>query len=148
MKGPIYQSRKGGIYLSTVVIMRAVAKIAFNYIAYFEGHEFVLHHDFNRIRDYILNGQEPDYPLVRIEQKAILGDEPENGLRRTGHILTTDWAKDRVSIAAQVSLMNWLKYSVSLARNFTGEYRPIKRGHFFNYPTGGILMLTTEKPTT
>jgi hypothetical protein len=75
----------------------------------------------------------------------VLGDEPIEGKRRTGHLLTIGWAGDGVSIIAQVSLMNWMKYVVCLARNFSGEHRDITKGHFFNFPYKSIVPLTTDR---
>lgn len=124
-------------------LMRAVAKIGFNYLAYFQGPDFVLHKDFDVIRKFILTGEKVSYPLINIVEDSILGDEPIQGKRRTGHILTVNWAGDGVSILGQVSLMNWMKYKICLARNFSGEHRDIKKGHFFNFPAKIILPLTT-----
>ncbi|MGH9961076.1 MAG: hypothetical protein ACREBC_28810, partial [Pyrinomonadaceae bacterium] len=36
------------------------------------------------------------------------------------------------SIIAQVSLFNWVTYCVSLAREYPGERRDIRRGNFFD----------------
>ncbi|MFB3918955.1 MAG: HNH endonuclease [Candidatus Velamenicoccus archaeovorus] len=127
-------------------IMRGVAKIAFNYLAKCQGREFVLHKDFDIIRKFILNGEKPDYPLVCIIDKPILGDEPIVGKRRLGHMITTDWAKDGVSIISQVSLFNWMTYNICLAREFSGEHMDVKKGHFFDFNSQNILELTTEKP--
>lgn len=127
------------------ILMRTVAKIGFNYLAYWQGKEFVLHKDFDVIRQFILTGKKTDYPLIRIDQNSILGDEPVKGKRRSGHIVTTNWAGDGVSIIAQVSLMNWVKYTICLARNFTGGQKDIKIGHFFNFPGQSIVPLTTDK---
>jgi len=126
-------------------LMRAVAKIGFNYLAYFQGPDFVLHKDFDVIRKFILTGEKVSYPLINIVEDSILGDEPIQGKRRTGHILTVNWAGDGVSILGQVSLMNWMKYKICLARNFSGEHRDIKKGHFFNFPAKIILPLTTAQ---
>ena len=57
-------------------IVRAVAKIAFNYLAYWQGSEFMLEPDFNRTREFIRYGVKPQYPLIKIRQEAILYDEP------------------------------------------------------------------------
>lgn len=127
-------------------IMRGVAKIAFNYLTFWQGSEFVLHKDFDIIRKFILNGEKPDYPLVRIIDKPILGDEPIVGKRRLGHMITTNWAADGVSIISQVSLFNWMTYNICLAREFSGERRNIKKGHFFDFNSNNILELGTEKP--
>ena len=83
----------------------------------------------------------PDYRMVEIREAAILADEPVVGQRRLGHLITTNWALDRVSIVAQVALFNWITYCVSLARAYPGEQRDIRHGHFFNVVNGEILEL-------
>jgi hypothetical protein len=122
-------------------ITRAVTKIAFNYLAYWQGPEFMLKADFNPTRKFIRYGLKPQYPLIKIRQESILSDEPLSGKRRSGHLITVDWAADKRSIVAQVSLLNWLTYSVSLARDFWGEHRAIQRGHFFDPYNQQILQL-------
>jgi hypothetical protein len=124
-------------------ILRAMAKIGFNYLTYWQK-DFVLHEDFNPIRKFILAGELAPYPLVRIDQNSVLGDEPIQGKRRSGHLVTVDWAADGTSILAQVSLMNHLKYVISLARDFRGEHRDIRKGHFFNFHSKTISPLTTD----
>ena len=126
-------------------IMRGVAKIAFNYLAFWQRRELVLHKDFDIIRKFILNGEKPGYPLVRIIDKPILGDEPIVGKRRLGHMITTNWAKDGVSIMSGVSLFNWMTYNICVAREFSGERKNIKKGHFFDFNSNNILELSTEK---
>ncbi len=122
-------------------IFRTVAKIAFNYLAYWEGRDFLLHQSFNPSRSFIRYGKQADYPLVRVDDNPILGEEPVEGMRRLGHIVTVNWAADRISIISQVSLFNWASYRVSLARNFSCEQRNIRRGHFFNVNSREILDL-------
>jgi HNH endonuclease len=122
-------------------IIRAVAKIAFNYLAYWQGPEFMLEADFNPTREFIRYGVKSQYPLIKIRQESILCDESVSGKRRSGHLLTVDWAADKRSIVAQVSLLNWLTYSVSLARDFSGKHRAIQRGHFFDPYNQRILQL-------
>ncbi|RKY42881.1 MAG: hypothetical protein DRP85_01590 [Candidatus Makaraimicrobium thalassicum] len=128
-------------------IMRGVAKIAFNYLAFWQGSEFVLHKDFDIIRKFILKDEKTDYPLVRIIDKPILGDEPIVGKRRLGHIVTTNLAKDGISIMSGVSLFNWMTYNICLAREFSGVHKDIKKGHFFDFNSHTILELTTERPS-
>jgi hypothetical protein len=41
--------------------------------------------------------------------------------------------------------MNWVKYTICLARNFKGNRKNIKTGHFFNYPDQSITPLSTDK---
>lgn len=119
-------------------IRRAVAKIAFNYLARWEGREFVRHSSFDDIRNFVRHGLMP-YALVRVTQEPILKDEETK--RRVGHLITLAWAADGTSIVAQVSLLNSLTYVVCLARNYKGERREITRGHFFNIADKQIFEL-------
>ena len=122
-------------------IFRTAAKIAFNYLAYWEGKDVLLHPSFDTSRNFIRYGKKADYPLVEVDDNPILRDESVEGKRRLGHIVTVNWATDRISIISQVSLFNGARYRVSLARNSIGEHRNLRRGHFFNINNGEILDL-------
>jgi hypothetical protein len=122
-------------------IFRTVAKIALNYFAYWEGKDFVEHHSFDPSRSFIRYGLKADYPIVKVDNNPILKDEPVEGKRLLGHIITVNWASDGISIVSQVSLFNWASYRVSLSREFSGERRNLRRGHFFNVNNGEILNL-------
>lgn len=120
-------------------IFRAVAKIGFNYLAYWEGADFVMHSSFDSIRSYILKGT--DYRLRSIEDRAILADERLAEKRRLGHIVTVNWAVDSASIVAQVSLLNYATYCICLSEYYSGDRRNIRRGHFFNIQDRTIMEL-------
>lgn len=113
------------------VIRRAVAKISFNYLAYWQGAAFLHCPEFDMARRYIRNGTLPDYPMVSIDEVAILEDEPLEGLRVLGHIITTGWTAVH-SVLAQVSLFNWLTYRISLTKEIDGPVPEIRRGHIFD----------------
>lgn len=102
------------------VIWRAVAKIAFNYLAYGEGAAFVHHPAFDAARRYIRHGEVPEFPMVQMVNEAILAEEPIEGMRVLGHLITVNWASDGVSVLAQVALFNQMTYRVILALGFTG----------------------------
>ena len=125
------------------IVKRNIAKIAFNYLAHWEGRGFVLNEKFGPIRNFIKRNTEPSYEVVRIDGKPILIDEPKGGQRRLGHIVTVNWASDNTSIVAQVSLFNMIRYRVSLARDYTALHRPfeIAKGHFFDVSSREILEL-------
>lgn len=61
-------------------IMRAIAKIAFNYLAYWEKADFVLNSSFDDIRNYIRYGSKCEYPLVVVSNEPILQDEKQPSL--------------------------------------------------------------------
>jgi len=123
------------------VIFRSVAKIAFNYLARWEGSDFVQHRAFDKARRYIRWGHAPGYKLIQLDEKAILADEPIEGMRRLGHLVTVNWAQDGISVLAQVSLFNWMTYLVLLAPDFTGPPPELTRGHLFNVSNGELLEL-------
>ena len=125
-------------------IFRAIAKIAFNYLLYWQRPEFLLEEPFNPLRRYIRYGETPGYTLVAVREKAILDDEPVAGERRLGHLITSNWAQDGISIVGQVSLFNWVTYCVSLLRDYSGERRDVKRGHFFDVSNRRIVELETR----
>ncbi len=125
-------------------IFRAIAKIAFNYLLHWQGPEFLLEAPFNPIRRYIRYAENPGHKLIQIQDQAILADEPVVGQRRLGHLLTSNWAVDGVSIVGQVSIFNWVTYCVSLLRDYAGERRDVKRGHFFDVSSRRILQLETR----
>ncbi|OGS34169.1 MAG: hypothetical protein A2474_07065, partial [Elusimicrobia bacterium RIFOXYC2_FULL_34_12] len=105
---------------------RAVSKIAFNYLAYWQGADFVLKNDFDIIRKYILNGTKVDYPLVKISTKPILKNDLSSH-RIICHVLTLNWALDKRSIVAQVTMCNQIVYSICLSKNFSGIWQNIRK---------------------
>jgi len=115
------------------IIRRSIAKIAFNYLAYWQGAEFVLQEIFNPIRFYIRNGEREENNLfVIIRTESILKDEASQELRRLAHVVTVNWAQNGISIVSQVSLMNFLSYTVQLAKNYPRQIPNLRKGHFFN----------------
>ena len=114
------------------LILRCVAKIAFNYLAYAQSREFILQEDFAVIRKFIRYGHEPGYEVVVVDSQPILRDDTVTKRQTNGHLVTVDWAQDRVSIVAQVSLFNHVRYRICLAREFRGLWRKIRSGHHFD----------------
>jgi hypothetical protein len=79
-----------------------------------------------------------------IIEKPILGDEPVEGKRRLGHLITLDWSNNKLSIASQVSLFNWMTYLVLLAKDYKGNKGKqfnIRKGNFFNIADNEIIEL-------
>lgn len=127
------------------VVRRAIAKIAFNYLAYWQGAEFLRHPGFNLTRRFIRYGERAEFPLTDVADEAILGDEPIEGERRLGNLITTAIATDGGSICAQVSLLNLLTYRVALSVEFPDTIPSgVTRGHFFDLGSRCILELETR----
>jgi hypothetical protein len=124
------------------IICRAIAKIAFNYLAYWEGADFVLQNAFDPIRRYIKDGEKGLEPFLSIGNQGIVSDDP--GREAVIHIVTVNWSQDGSSLISQVSLFNILSYKVRLVKDYLGERRKIRRGHYFNIGDQGIYELTAK----
>ncbi len=114
------------------IIYRAVAKIVFNYLAYFHEQEFLHHEAFDPIRKFVRYGECTEYRLVEARQEAILEDEPIEGQRVLAHLITTNVSGDGNSIVGQVALFNHMTYRVILSTNYIGQDLDIRRGHVYD----------------
>jgi hypothetical protein len=132
------------IYVNSKVdplIKRCVAKMVFNYLAHVTSREFVLLSAFNTSRAYIRHGTPSNYPIVVADDTPILADDHRTLRQTDGHLVTVNWAKGNQHVVGQLSLFNRVTYRVALARNFTGLWRPICRGHHFDLETSKISPL-------
>lgn len=123
------------------VVKRCVAKYAFNYMAHVEGRDFALLPAFDATRAYIRQGSSPGYQIVAADNTPILATDTRTARQTVGHLVTLNWTADKRHIVAQVSLFNRVTYRVSLARDFSGLWRPIRSGHHFDIASGRISPL-------
>lgn len=122
-------------------IQRAIAKIAFNYLAYVSGPEFVRNDYFNSIRKFIRYGEVGKYTVAQALEEPILGDESLAGKRRLGHIVTLGYDKSNEIIFSQVSLFNDITYLVPLSNTFKERDFYYRSGHFFSTGNRKIIEL-------
>ncbi|OPY88315.1 MAG: hypothetical protein A4E71_00526 [Smithella sp. PtaU1.Bin162] len=118
-------------------IMRAVAKIGFNYLASQEGPDFVLRSDFDSIRKYIRYGESLSHSEPFISKEAITPDEKIDGYRRLGHVILINRMPNSSAIYAFVSLFNLATYSFCLTENIS-DSRDVIVGHLFRISDGEI----------
>lgn len=123
------------------VVKRCVAKMVFNYLARVTDRAFVVLPAFNPIRDYIRHGTSPGYLLVGADDAPILANDQRTLRQTEGHLVTVNWTCDNRHAVGQLSLFNRVRYRVSLARNFSGIWRPIRSGHHFDIRTRRISPL-------
>jgi hypothetical protein len=127
-------------------IFRAIAKIAFNYMAHEHGTEFALRSDFDDIRNYVRYGTAPRWaprmPVVVPVAKPILFDDRPQERQTNGHLITFDWHAGHMGFMAQVSLFNTVTYKVRICPVFSGIWRPdFGRGHHFDIEDRKITRL-------
>lgn len=130
-------------YSINKIIRRAITKIAFNYFAYFNFKYIVMDKAFDLIRNYILRGTGNSDDLIKITTEPILSDEQDN-IRKLGHIITIN-KNDRGCLLAQISLFNYMKYTILLSKSFYPKKLEIGFGHFFDISTGDILKVERSR---
>jgi hypothetical protein len=94
-------------------IMRAIAKIAFNYFVH-EYPTLRLMPHFHEIRRYIRYGEEPSFRPVSISNRAVIGGVSPS-MQLIAHAVSVMWNRRRCRVVALVSLFGWLRYEVTLS---------------------------------
>ena len=64
------------------------------------------------------------------------------GKRILGHIIALNWSDNKLSIASNVSLLNFNNYAVLLAKDYKGKSFNLPKGNFFNIADNEILEIT------
>jgi hypothetical protein len=79
------------------------------------------------------------------KDKLLFPDEEALKKKQAGHIIAIHWEEKEKSLVARVSLFNFAQYVVRLAKDEQGQYKHIKKGHFFNLRQMNILELDLSK---
>jgi hypothetical protein len=124
---------------------RCIGKIAFNYLAWRIGADFVRGVSFNPLRAYVRHGTLAAYPLVRVIDRPILADDSMTSRQTDGHLVTASWTPNNQHIVGQVSLFNAITYGVSRARDYEGLWLPLVTGHHFGHQTGVISIMVSAR---
>ena len=129
----------------TETIKRAWAKIAFNYMAFFNNTAAMLSPALDQARHFVRFGTPPTrHPsIVSFGDRPILADEPTVGFRKLGHLITVNMDATGQFVFAQVSLYNQLTYQVLLSDERDAVARlDIRHGHFYNLGDYEVIELT------
>ncbi len=105
---------------------RAIAKIAFNYIAYSNDTSLILQECFNPIRNFITKGIGEWNQFIQIEKEPIVPNN--NGME--AHFITIHSIGQK--IFSSVSLHNKIHYEICLAKNYKGKPIEVGYGHCFD----------------
>lgn len=122
------------------VILRTIAKIAFNYLAKAKGADYALDQSFDSIRDYIMTGNKPNFGIVRIEKGHILAEETKNQYILEGHIFTIETRGD--DIISKIALTNALNFYYVIYLGKIGLiWHDIKSGHAYSLKEDKMIPL-------
>ena len=113
-------------------LQRAVAKIAFNYLAKTNGTAKALRPEFDAVRAFIRNGTKPDEPIVAIIPTTRLGIAQEDGQVPVAHYLTVEFDDTETAFLGHVTLFHWAVYQVVLAERIGVDLDLASSGHLYN----------------
>lgn len=140
LKGEFVAPDAADCEISTVIdktIRRAMAKIAFNYFAYFHDIGILVNSCFGNIRNFVLNGN-PEITM-HVDNVPILIDEKNSGYGKEGHLLIIEQHPNG-GIFVKASLSNLFRYIIPISEHPDG-IGELKTGfgHFFNFHNGKII---------
>jgi hypothetical protein len=118
-------------------VLRAVGKIAFNYLAFTEGSRLVLGPSFDEMRQFVRG--DGARPVGRVSLDPILANDSRG--RRTHAMHTVLVERDQREIWARVSLFNTFSYHFCVSRD-TGVWYALRSGHTFDPVKRKIHKLT------
>jgi len=120
-------------FVITDEVQRAIAKIAFNYLAFVEGSDFVLRSVFDPLRAFILTGEKPDPAPLQSDWEDVLPFKKENPeMRPVIHFVAVTGHSSHHNLLGQVTLFGFMRHTVLLAENFQDPFPEIPYGHLFN----------------
>jgi HNH endonuclease len=125
------------------VLARAIAKIAFNYLAYTQGAPFALRGEFGAARRFVRYGEGDQWDFVRFIRPPGHRAEGVEEPRPRGHHLALDWAVNAPIVVCGFSpFLDEPSYLVRLGLGFADKGHPISSGHFFDLATLQVTKLT------
>ena len=112
------------------LLARAIAKIAFNYVAFHAGATFVQKDSFDPIRRFIRYDENGENwrQFVQFLSGPLLAQETAELQITRGHILIARW-KDMHTLTVSISPFNAMAYEVTLTKRFFDVAMPVKAGH-------------------
>lgn len=127
-------------------ILRAIAKVGFNYFAYTNGPDAALREEFDPIRNFIRHGKPAGFTVVEISDRPIL--ENERGGRRItdGHLLTVGWGASGALPVAKVAFFNAITYVVHLSEKLDKPLTLERSGHHLHPKLRRIEKLSLYRP--
>jgi hypothetical protein len=123
---------------------RSIAKIAFSYLSYVSGGEFVLDSAFSEVRRFIRYGEGNWRTFVSSRVRPIVVNDHLWYGSIHAHLITLDWPARGQTIESSVSIFNETMYDVNLSKRCPELWRPIRSGHAFFWESGEIKKLASS----
>jgi len=109
-------------------ILRALAKMAFNFLVQVRGAAFALKTDFDAVRDYVRNGtRRAGAPVEVIPIRA----PGQFNRLRPRHAIVLNWDLQKTAILCVVTLFGYMLYRVTLCESYR-VWHPLSEGRIFD----------------
>jgi hypothetical protein len=112
----------GQTFSITKEMKRGIAKIAFNYLAFRQGGEFVRSESFDPIRRYIRNGIDLDLEPIHSSFELPFRTRQPDGVRPIVHWVELATHESHRNLLCTVMLLGFMKHAVVLAENYRGPW--------------------------
>lgn len=135
------------IAIFDVIMQRAIAKIAFNYMSTIletVSQELIYADDFDTVRSFIRSGAVPEFEVVSISKRNLLrADQATHG-----HLVTLEAGRKsgRQKFIGHVALFNTLTWQVILADNYRGLHYDVDSAHYWDLERKLNMRIYGTKP--
>jgi len=130
----------------TALTRRAIAKIAFNYMAYRQGGEFALISSFDSIRHFIRDGIEPGLAPVHSTMDLPFRSSAPEDQRPVVHWVELTGHEAHFNLLGTVMLFGFMNHVVMLSEDFPGPWPALPLAHLFNPKNLKVNEMTPVKP--
>jgi len=125
----------GQTFSITSSMKRGIAKVAFNYLAFRRGGDFVRSESFDSIRQYIRYGAEPELePIHSSFELPFRTNQPDN-VKPVLHWLGLQAHENHRNLLGTVMLFGFMEHTVMLAQDFRGPWFDMPLAHLYNLKT-------------
>lgn len=128
-------------------IIRTIAKIGFNYLAYFFDTSFILSEHFDEIRNYIRHGQKAGYDLVMMEYHEVKNNLKNLKKEMFGHHKIALFQANS-KIIATITLFNRIVFNVTLTNSYPLWRPDLNRTNIFDILNRKITSTLSSKKST
>jgi hypothetical protein len=133
-------------YTISLMHRRAVAKIAFNYLAFRCGSELVLSTAFDPIRAFVRFGTEPPLPPVQVSDNLPFRTARPPEERPIVHFVSITGDTGHRNLLGSMTLFGYHGYTIVLAESFGGPWPELPIAHLYNVKQLTVVELPAQLP--
>jgi hypothetical protein len=122
----------GQTFSITKEMKRGIAKIAFNYLTFRQGGEFVRSESFDPIRQYVRHGVDLHPEPIHSSFELPFQTRQPDGVRPIVHWVELASHESHRNLLGTVMLLGFMKHTVVLAEDYRGPWFDLPLAHLYN----------------